>query len=102
MKATLFILAIISIFIFAGCHGKAQETVQNGDFKVEFLFEQDGCKVYRFKDGTRYVYWVNQTGKVNSDYTVNSGKSSHRVYVESITTDTSSNFIKSRIKKITQ
>ena len=51
---------------------------------MELLFEQDGCKMYRFKDGTRYVYWVNQTGKVNSDYM--QGKT--RVRMETITTNT--------------
>lgn len=38
----------------------------NADYHVSYLFEHDGCKVYRFYDEGRYVYFTN----VNSDVTV--------------------------------
>ncbi len=47
----------------SGCVEPAQESVQNGNFTVEYLFEQNGCKMYRFKDGGRYVYWSDCQGK---------------------------------------
>lgn len=98
----IFVLFVLISFIsLSGCKGKSQESVQKGDFKVEFLFEVDGCKMYRFKDGTRYVYWVNQTGRVQSDVTRNSGKSSHTEHMESITTNTSENdSLKAELKKM--
>lgn len=38
----------------------------NQDYKVEYLFEQGGCKVYRFRDankyGQYYVYFTNCNG----------------------------------------
>jgi len=92
MKRKLLIIFVILLFAYMlfGCkRGAPQEVIQKGDFKVEFLFEQDGCKMYRFKDGNRYIYWVNQTGKVNADYTQHSGKSSYEVLMESITSGTS-------------
>ncbi|WP_430816260.1 DUF4884 domain-containing protein [Carboxylicivirga sp. RSCT41] len=38
----------------------------NADYQVSYLFEHDGCKVYRFCDEGRYVYFTT----VNSDITV--------------------------------
>lgn len=41
------------------------QTTNNGSkYKSEFLFEQDGCKMYRFTDEIgRVVYWSNCKGK---------------------------------------
>lgn len=79
------ILVIIVIVIFSSCVEDAQETTRNGNFEVEFLFEQDGCKIYRFKDGTRYIYWANCAGKINSDYSTG-GKNRTTVRNETIIT----------------
>ena len=42
----------------------------NKDYTVEYLFEHEGCKVYRFKDhnstGTYYVYFTNRNGEAIS------------------------------------
>jgi hypothetical protein len=61
-----------------------------GDFELEFLFEKDGCKMYRFYTGSRYVYWANCEGKVNFDYqtTSSNGKTTMTIQHrgESITT----------------
>lgn len=55
-----------------------------GNFEIEFLFEHDGCKVYRFNDG-RTVYFSDCTGKINYEYTTNHGKSSRKThYVETL------------------
>ena len=40
-----------------------QVTQNNKDYTVEYLFEHDGCKVYRFKDGNYYVYFTNCNGE---------------------------------------
>lgn len=77
----LIILGIL--FIALSCQNDSKETVTDGDFKIEFLFEKDGCKMYRFKDGMRYIYWSNCEGKVNYDYTTG-GKSPQKVYGETV------------------
>lgn len=44
----------------------------NKTYKVDYLFEHDGCKVYRFLDNYQYVYFTNCTGNVtlaNNDST---------------------------------
>ena len=38
----------------------------NEDYDVAYLFEHDGCKVYRFMDDGNYVYFTN----VRSDVTI--------------------------------
>jgi hypothetical protein len=34
----------------------------NKTYKVEYLFEHDGCKVYRFWDRGQYIYFTNCNG----------------------------------------
>ena len=38
----------------------------NKTYKVDFLFEHDGCKVYRFNDSGNRVYFTNCNGDVTS------------------------------------
>lgn len=35
----------------------------NSTYKVEYLFEHEGCKVYRFSDRGYYVYFTNCKGE---------------------------------------
>lgn len=43
----------------------AKQVPQNNDtYNVDYLFEHDGCKVYRFYDRGNYVYFTNCTGDV--------------------------------------
>jgi hypothetical protein len=57
MKKILLLLIIVSIL---SCKGKAIEQTSNGDFEVEYLFEKDGVKVYRFWDGGSVHYFTNK------------------------------------------
>jgi len=77
----------LSAVLLTGCVKNAKESVQNENFTVEFLFEQNGCKMYRFKDGGRYVYWSDCQGKVQSDYSTQSGKTRVTHHVEAITSE---------------
>ena len=71
------VFILLSVFLAASCKKDAQSVVQNGDFNVEFLFEQDSCKVYRFRDGGVYVYFSDCRGTIEQNITRNSGKSTH-------------------------
>lgn len=45
----------------------AKQVPQNNDtYQVDYLFEHDGCKVYRFRDKDNYVYFTNCTGDVTA------------------------------------
>ena len=35
----------------------------NKTYEVEYLFEHEGCKVYRFRDNFQYVYFTNCKGE---------------------------------------
>lgn len=35
------------------------KAVNNKTYNVEYLFEHEGCKVYRFRDEGHYVYFTN-------------------------------------------
>lgn len=38
----------------------------NRTYNIHYLFEHDGCRVYRFQDMRNYVYFTNCTGDVTS------------------------------------
>lgn len=80
MKKVIF---LVSLFILSGCFKEAisHETTDINDINIELLFEKDGCKMYRFKDGMRYIYWSNCEGGSEYSYTQHNGKttSSHRI-----------------------
>lgn len=57
-------IMFLSLLMFIGCMKQAEKVETKGNYKVELLFENDGCKVYRFYDG-RYVYYTDCSGKIS-------------------------------------
>ena len=56
------------------------------DYDVKFLFECDGVKVYRFRDGED-VYFTNANGMTKYQYTTRTGKYSYTTHrIQSINT----------------
>ena len=55
------------------------------DYNVKFLFECNGVKVYRFRDGED-VYFTNANGMTKYQYTTRPGKTSTTHRVQSINT----------------
>ena len=64
MKKTLAIyiaFIMVGAIIFGACSNDpmSKERLGKDDvFEVEYLFEKDGVKVYRFEDGGRYHYFT--------------------------------------------
>lgn len=59
MKKLLLVLVLA--VVVTGCYKDAQSVSTEGNgFYVEFLFEKDGVKVYRFFDGGRHHYFTNK------------------------------------------
>ena len=78
MKKIIFTLAIG--LIFTSCTHEAQSKSQEGiDFELEFLFEKDGVKMYRFYDEGHFHYY---TDKGETISTQDAGKSN--TYEENI------------------
>ena len=71
MKTTIRLLILI-FFITAGTSCMIRRPVasfapeNNETYYVHYLFEHDGCRVYRFQDIGNYVYFTNCTGDVTS------------------------------------
>ncbi|MDR3057009.1 MAG: DUF4884 domain-containing protein [Prevotella sp.] len=60
-------LILLVGFIFFSCSsGRPIAKVpsdNNTTYKVDYLFEHEGCKVYRFYDNGHYVYFTNCNGE---------------------------------------
>lgn len=69
----------IAAFVLVGCQNDplSVSRTDNAQFDVQLLFEHDGCKVYRFHDGSHTVYYTTCKGQTTHDETRNNGKSSH-------------------------
>lgn len=79
LKSLLFYALILT-----GCSTEKPLTKQtaknNATYTVEYLFEHDGCKVYRFKDDGHYVYFTSCKGETTSIMSDSSGTK----YIKSI------------------
>lgn len=85
MKKITAFICIASLMTF--CRGKSVESTQNGDFKLELLFEKDGCKMYRFKDGSQFIYWSDCSGQISKQDWHGTGKYGHyETVMQSVTT----------------
>lgn len=68
MKNFISIATILAVL--AGCQSMepiAREIPKNNPtYEVQYLFEHDGCRVYRFQDGATWVYFTNCRGETAS------------------------------------
>lgn len=60
MLVLLFIISCTNRFQIPLAKGKSEN---NKTYDVEYLFEHDGCKVYRFYDRGNCVYFTNCRGE---------------------------------------
>jgi hypothetical protein len=64
------IMLLIASAILASC--SIQKPISktspenNRSYDVEYLFEHDGCKVYRFRDMGQFIYFTNCQGNVTA------------------------------------
>lgn len=69
MKTTIKLSILAIAFLMSSCWAGVPLTSKSSDnnktYTVDYLFEHDGCKVYRFYDNGAYVYFTN----CNSDIT---------------------------------
>lgn len=76
MKTTLLLAALL----LTACQKDAQETKtsSNPAYKVKFLFEHDGIRVYRFNDRMKTLYFAS---KGNIQWSQSNGKSTEYLNV---------------------
>jgi Domain of unknown function (DUF4884) len=68
---TKTLLLVFSAVFFISCRTTRHPLTtavpkNNATYQVDYLFEHDGCKVYRFFDAGHYVYFTNCTGDITS------------------------------------
>jgi hypothetical protein len=79
MKKSLSYLIVLSLAFIALESCVFQRPVStktasnNKDYKVSFLFEHDGCKVYRFEDRGEFIYFTSCNGETMKTQTDTSG-----------------------------
>ncbi len=74
--------ALIACLTLAGCDDPSRPPSVTdpkgdvGDFRMQLLFEHEGCKTYRFTDAGRYVYYVRckDGTSIEWDETIRNGK----------------------------
>lgn len=72
-------IPLILLALLAGCQKDPESSRGVGAFRIERLFEVDGCTVYRFYDD-RTVYFTKCDGaKSNTAYSESCGKNCTRL-----------------------
>jgi hypothetical protein len=77
--AITFVAALWLLMLLVGCEADPVSRVQSSNNKnitVDFLFEHEGCRVYRFDDGDmRQVYYANCGAFAQTSWDRSCGKS---------------------------
>ncbi|MFW5758724.1 MAG: DUF4884 domain-containing protein [Bacteroidota bacterium] len=65
---TILLAAVASVFFSCTVRKPVASTPpeNNDSYRVHYLFEHEGCKVYRFFDKGNYVYFTNCNGDVTA------------------------------------
>ena len=67
------IIAILLSVMFVSCTKPGHSVIpndSNADFEIEYLFECDGVKMYRFYDNGRYRYFTTGNGRMTNSLDV--------------------------------
>lgn len=80
-------LAVSIMAAAVSCRKPAQSVSKAGDIELELLFEHDGCRMYRFIDGGRAVYWSDCRGRTEYTRDLGDYKTGHSYETEQAITD---------------
>ena len=87
MKKIIIALVVV-LATFASCVKQGKPNSTSGsvdDYRVEFLFEADSVRVYRFYDGGRAVYFTKGGDKIGYTERVRNGKTTEGYDVDVVT-----------------
>lgn len=75
--------------VVAGCAGNpvGSSPTNNSGFDCEVLFDFDGCRVYRFRDAGRYIYFAKGASDVR--WNAQSGKATLPMEVQTVAAEAS-------------
>jgi hypothetical protein len=69
---TCIVTITLGAILFGACNNEPMSKEQlgkNDGFEVEYLFEKDGIKVYRFWDGGHYHYFTSKGETISTQTT---------------------------------
>lgn len=72
---------MIAVLVLAGCTADPvrSDRTNNADLDVSTLFDYDGCRMYRFEDGGRFIYFARCGSDVRTSWgeTHSNGKTAY-------------------------
>lgn len=68
------ILGLLLMLVGCGADPVSTKPTNNKNIKVDFLFENEGCKVYRFSDGGETIYYAHCGGSATTTWEHSCGK----------------------------
>jgi hypothetical protein len=86
MRTLVTLTAVALALASCGQDPVSTQRTDNPNVPVGILFETDGCKVYRFVDAGRYVYFTNCAGTTTAFHTESCGKNCTRTVPQAVTT----------------
>lgn len=86
MKKLVLLFIIATMFVSCVGDGIEKQQTNNDEYRVTYLFEKDGVKVYRFTDGIRDHYFT--TG----GQTITTQTSGKTTYEENISSSNSNKY----------
>jgi Domain of unknown function (DUF4884) len=84
MKSLSLAILMVALGVMSGCFADpvSRQTTNNKQIDVEFIFEHDGCKAYRFEDGGSERYYVDCRNSTTVTWDERHGKVTVPVQVE--------------------
>jgi hypothetical protein len=71
----MFVSVVVAVSM-AGCMATAAAVhkTDNKEFNAELLFTHEGCRIYRFRDGYREIYYADCRGPASTAWSEPCGK----------------------------
>ncbi|MEX0291425.1 MAG: DUF4884 domain-containing protein [Flavobacteriaceae bacterium] len=70
MNTSVYVFIGLVCMIMVACSARRPisrtPAVNNDTYRVEYLFEHEGCKIYRFRDAGNFVYLTKCKGELTN------------------------------------
>lgn len=86
MKSLVAIIAMAAMLSSCSQDPVSTHSTDNPNVPVAVLFETDGCKVYRFTDAGRFVYFTSCAGTTTAFHSESCGKGCFKSVPQAVTT----------------
>lgn len=67
LLSAIFIAILIAILVECGVQEQGKENTSNPNIQIDFLFEHDGCRIYRFFDAGKRYFFSDCRGRISGN-----------------------------------